>query len=185
MKKTLFIAIAACIITVANAETVSELQSEIKGLKTAKKQEEITLRKLDRTEVSYQSKQNFKTDFEGITNVSWTKEDYYDVADFTWHGKDTRAYYDNDGNLVGTIAPASFTDLPLASQEKIKRDYKGYNVEHVIFYDDNESNSTNMILYGTQFEDADNYFVELGKGTKEIVLQVSTEGDIYYFATIL
>jgi len=38
-----------------------------------------------------------------------------------------------------------------------------------------------MILYGIQFEDADNYFVELSKGTKKIVLQVNTDGVVFFF----
>lgn len=34
---------------------------------------------------------------------------------------------------------------------------------------------------GVQFEDTDNYFVELAKGTSKIVLQVSTTGDLIIF----
>ncbi len=59
--------------------------------------------------------------------------------------------------------------------------YKDYTIGPVVFYDDNEANSTDMILYGEQFEDADNYFVELSKGTKKIVVQVSPEGVVYFF----
>jgi len=36
-------------------------------------------------------------------------------------------------------------------------------------------------LYGVQFEDADNYFVELSKGIKKNVLQVNTEGVVCFF----
>jgi hypothetical protein len=38
-----------------------------------------------------------------------------------------------------------------------------------------------MILYGIQFEDQDNYFVELSKASKKIVLQVNPEGAVFFF----
>ena len=38
---------------------------------------------------------------------------------------------------------------------------------------------------GGQFEDTDNYFVELAKGTSKIVLQVSTTGDLIIFKQLL
>jgi hypothetical protein len=54
----------------------------------------------------------------------------------------------------------------------------------VIFYDDNEHNDNDMMLYGIQFEDEDNYFVELSKGSKQIVLQVTPEGNIFFFTEL-
>ena len=39
-----------------------------------------------------------------------------------------------------------------------------------------------MMLYGQQFADADNYFVELSKDNKKIVLQVNMSGEVFYFA---
>ena len=47
-----------------------------------------------------------------------------------------------------------------------------------MFFDDNEWNETDMILYGNQFADADNYFVELKKDNKEIILQVNPIGNV-------
>ena len=41
--------------------------------------------------------------------------------------------------------------------------------------------TTDMILYGLQFEDQDNYFVELTKGKDKIVVQVTPEGDVFFF----
>jgi len=38
-----------------------------------------------------------------------------------------------------------------------------------------------MVLWGIQFDDADNYFVELSKGTKKIIVEVSPEGTVGYF----
>jgi hypothetical protein len=41
-----------------------------------------------------------------------------------------------------------------------------------------------MILYGNEFEDEDNYFVEMTNGRKTIVLQVNMEGNVSFFKDI-
>ena len=41
-----------------------------------------------------------------------------------------------------------------------------------------------MILWGIQFDDADNYFAELSKGTKKLVVKVSPEGSVSFFKNL-
>jgi len=41
-----------------------------------------------------------------------------------------------------------------------------------------------MMLYGKQFEDADNYFVELTKGAKKIIVQVDSQGLVFFFTEL-
>ena len=38
-----------------------------------------------------------------------------------------------------------------------------------------------MVMYGIQFDDSDNYFVELTKGTGKIVLRVNPGGTVFFF----
>ena len=83
--------------------------------------------------------------------------------------------------MVGTTQYKTFADVPVRGQTEIKKMYKDYAIGSVVFFDDNELNPTDMILYNIQFDDADNYFVELSKGTKKIVVQVNTEGDLFFF----
>ena len=78
----------------------------------------------------------------------------------------------------------TFSDLPASAQKQINKEYKDYTIEKVIFFDDNEDVDTDMILYGSQFDDADNYFVELRKDNKDVVLQVTMDGLVGYFAGI-
>lgn len=153
-------------------------------LKDMKKKDKITLRKLEGKEASYQSKQQFKMDFSNATNVSWTRDDFLDKATFTQNGKKMEAYYDFDSKLVGTVTPIAFADLPASAQKDIQKHYKDYNIVRAISYDDNESNSDDMLLYGTQFEDEDSYFVELSRNDKKIVLHVLPDGGVFYFTEI-
>ena len=54
----------------------------------------------------------------------------------------------------------------------------------VVKYDDNESNDTDMILYGTAFNDADNYFVELKNDSEAIVVKVDLPGEVSFFTNM-
>lgn len=94
------------------------------------------------------------------------------------------AFYDDNATLVGTTSIKTFTDLPAKSQQQIKTKYKDYSIGQVIFFDDNEWNDTDMILYGSQFNDADNYFVVLTKGNDKIIVRVDVPGYVYYFTKL-
>jgi hypothetical protein len=96
-----------------------------------------------------------------------------------------KTFYDIDGILVGTTQIKTFGDVPVKGQQAIKKNYKDYTIGQVVFYDDNEANDTDMKLYGMQFDDKDNYFVELLKGTNKIVVQVNTEGDVFFFKDLI
>lgn len=165
------------------AQTSEEavVKNDIKQLKKEKRSDEISLKKLEGEQPSFESKQHFQADFANAQNVNWTRSSYMDEAIFTLNGVKEKAFYDYDGNLVGTVLPKQFSDLPQSAQKQIQKGYKDYTVNRVILYDDNENNDTDMLLYGSQFEDADNYFVELSKPGKTIILQVNLEGLVSFF----
>jgi hypothetical protein len=193
MKKVLFASAAillAVISTQANSSgAITKKDSkpskeERKEIKKEKKEERITLRRREGNDVRYQSKEVFYRDFGNQPDAKWAKTKYYDKAVFNKDGVATTAYYDFDANLVGTTSFKTFADLPAAGQKQIRKDYKDYTVENVVFYDDNENNETGMVLYGSQFDDEDNYFVELQKDNKTIVVQVTMDGLTGYFTTL-
>jgi hypothetical protein len=71
--------------------------------------------------------------------------------------------------------------MPDNARKYIAKHYSDYTTGSVILFDDNEYNSSDMILYGNAFEDADNYFVELSNNNRKIVLQVNMEGLVTFF----
>jgi hypothetical protein len=162
---------------------VSLVQGQTKNTETKKEQkaERVALKNLEGNNVSAMSKNNFTVDFGNIPNVQWKRVGTYDEASFMKDGKEIKAFYDFDAKLVGTTRHVTFADVPAAGQKEIKNKYKDYKVEAVIFFDDNEANVTDMILYGVQFDDEDNYFVELSNGKKRIILQVISSGEVFYF----
>jgi hypothetical protein len=160
------------------------IKSEIKIEKKEIKTERQMLRKLEGTTVNEVSKSAFSKDFGNIPNVRWERGDFFDEATFTKDGKEMKASYDSNSQLVGTIAIKTFADLPLEAQKEIKTKYKEYKIGKVIFFDDNEDNDTDMVIFDTQFDDADYYFVELSNANQKIILQISTDGDLRIFKKI-
>lgn len=149
--------------------------------KSETKAERKEVRKEDRNLVSDRSINAFIDDFGDIKNVAWEKGPQFDEALYTKNGVQHRAFYDDNAQLVGTTTDETFADLPKDAQKEIKKQYSDYHVDKVVFFKDNEANDMNMTLYNTQFEDADNYFVEMSKPDKNIVIQVNSEGDIFFF----
>lgn len=190
--KKLILLVAVTLFSVAaiHAQTTpASLKSDIRmdkkdGDKMEKREDRKALRKLEGEEVSYQSKQAFETDFGNIKPTSTERLDNFDEFSFTKNGKNINAFYDIDSKLVGTIQDKTFADLPSKARENIRKHYKDYTPGDVVFYDDNEDDETDMILYGLQFQHVDSYFVEMKKGSKKIVLQVMMDGNVSFFTQL-
>lgn len=186
MKKVVIFAMTVLFATAVfpTQAQVKQEKIQIKDTKKELKTERKALRKLEGTKVSDLAKTQFKSDFGNATNVVWKRFDTFAQATFTKDRQKMTAYYDENAKLVGTTEPKKFTDLPANAQQEIKTKYKDYTVGAVIFYNDNEANETDMILYRTQFDDVDTYFVELTKDNKTTVLQVDMGGVITFFKKI-
>lgn len=179
MKKIFFIAGVILFSTTASMAQSQDIQTKkekqfIKKENRAEKKEEAL------SKPSVKAGEQFAIDFPGAANVTWTRS-AFERAKFVKDGKTINAFYDWDGGLVGTTNRVDYAVLPKAAKEKIQKEYKDYTVNEVILYDDNEINETDMILYDTSFDDADNYFVDLTKGSKNIILKVSMEGTVSFF----
>ena len=153
-------------------------------IKTDKRGDKKELRKLEGSKVSYFARQQFYRDFGDVPVSKWERMDNYDEATYSANGQTLTAFYDADAQLVGTTSERTFSDLPIKAQEYIHKKYPDYKITDVLFYDDNELNETDMVLYNIRFDDVDSYFVELKKENKEIVLQAGTDGTVSLFTTL-
>lgn len=163
-------------------QNVKEDKEKTKEAKKELKTDRVALRKLEGSMVSNLAKENFIADFGDMKNVKWKRDGLFDQATFTKKdGKVYSAFYDFDSNLVGTTHDVTFAEIPAIGQKEIKKEYKDYKIGPAIFFDDNDANESDMLLYGVQFADEDNYFVELTKGTKKIILQILSSGEVFFF----
>jgi len=170
--------------TTSNArDTRSMARNTKKNSAIESKMERKEIRESERNLVPEMAMDAFRIDFGNISDVSWERDHSMDIASFSKNGKQMKAFYDESSDLVGTTTPKTFAELPKYAQKQIKKYYKNYSIDKVIYFKDNESNDTDMLLYGVQFEDADNYFVELSNKNKNqnIVLQVNPDGQVFFF----
>ncbi len=181
MKK---IAILSTLFLMTMAVMQSQAQETKSELKSERKSERKALRKLNGNEVNEMAKTNFYSDFGDVQNATWKREGAFDEVTFTLDGNKKSAFYDESSDLVGTTQIKAFTDLPAKAQKEIRTKYKDYKIEQVILYDDNEADATDMIMFGVQFEHADNYFVELASADKTIILEVPMTGEVIFFKKI-
>jgi hypothetical protein len=125
----------------------------------------------------------FSQDFPNAKYVTWAHGRFAE-ASFLDGDVLKVAYYDADNNLVGSTTDMDASALPEKARDHINKMYPGYAIEKVVFFDDNEGNDTDMFLYNTSFEDKDNYFPLLVKGSKKIILKVSLEGEVSFFESL-
>ncbi len=162
--------------------TPKNVNATSRAAKNESKAERRELRKLEMSNsVSSITKDNFYADFGDVPDATWHSSNYYEEATFVKDGHQETAFYDFYGKLVGTTQHKTFADLPAKGQKQINAKYKGYAIGPVIFFDDNEFNDTDMMLYNTQFQDEDNYFVELTKGAERLVVRSDVSGNISLF----
>jgi hypothetical protein len=133
---------------------------------------------------SQQTRANFYADFGYIPITGWEVTNDFNKISFMDKGVQFTAFYDMDDELVGTISNISANDLPAHALDNIHKMYAGYTVGDAIFFDDNEQNETDMIYYGTKFDDEDKYFVELQNDKEKIVVQVNTLGGVSFFTKL-
>lgn len=192
--KTLIIASLAILCSAATIQAqeeyasvkqdVSQANKEGGITKKEKREEKKAMRKPEGPQPSYQSREHFEQDFDKASDAHWKRTKYFDEVTFLNDGQKMTAFYDYKSDLVGTTQVKTFADLPTSAQKFINKKYKDYQVEKVILFDDNEFNETDMLLYNHQFDDEDNYFVELHQGAKDIVLQVDMSGEVSFFTTM-
>ena len=171
-----------------NQSRENELKNEIRVLKsedrsifgTSLKAKKKELRQLEAKDVDYFTKQQFAEDFGDVANVNWKRFNYYDEADFMNNGVETKAFYDNQPELIGTIVNKTFTELPVRAQKEINKKYGDYQKGTVILFDDNEYNDMDVLLYNEPFTGPDTYFIELAKNGKNVIVGLSELGEIEF-----
>ena len=152
--------------------------------KEARKEQRKEKRELKREEwlhsVDVATADQFSYDFPNAKDISWTRS-MFSEASFIDGDIQKIAYYDTDNNLVGTTNYVDYSALPAKAQRYISKKYEGYRIEKVILFDDNEANDTDMFLLNTSFEDQDTYFPVLSKDSKQVILKVTTDGNVSFF----
>jgi opacity protein-like surface antigen len=106
---------------------------------------------------------SFESKFANAEHVLWTSRETYNKVTFTVADEKVEAFFAVDGDLIGYSRKADFKSLPLNAIQKIKKDYKNYNVTETIEFTQNEEKA---------------YYVSLENGDNKLVLEVSLYGNV-------
>ena len=182
MKKVLFATAALTLVSfISEANPVNlHNKSDKEARKLVRKEKREQRKEAWQHSVNALTEIQFNDDFPDAKDVSWD-EAAFSEATFYDAGIVKTAYYDWDHKLVGTTTKVDFSVLPEKAKRYIDKEYPGYKVRRVILFDDNEANNTDMYLFNNSFADEDNYFPVLTKGSKEIILKVTMDGDVSFF----
>jgi len=139
------------------------------------------LRRLEGTKVSNTSIKNFKMDFSKATDVKWTRTSNYDIASFNLKNQDLKAYYDSEGQLIGTTQFKTIEDLPEKGQRVLNEKYKDFKIGQIMYFNNNDINKSPMLLWGTEIIDHSSYFIELSNTSKKMIVYVDPGGNVKLF----
>ncbi len=155
------------------------------------KQEQTETKANNPNAVSVLTKNQFAKDYPNATDIYFLKTNNYYQVSFKSDKKKVRAYYDFNNQLIGTTRLVEFKDIPEKARQEIKDKYKGYSVSRVFLFELNPHNDSYpnndyqyLTLFGTRFEKASNYFVELRTDNTELILKVSLAGEMDLFRTV-
>ena len=119
--------------------------------------------------VSARAVSKFNADYKGATGI-WNNERSYDEVLFFWHNNLMDAYYDKDGNLIGTFHDVDRTQLPGKAVARMAAAYKGYTIKSATMMEKDGEDPT--------------YYVQVQSPAHLLILEVDCAGSIQEFKTV-
>lgn len=115
-------------------------------------------------EVNQKILTSFKKDFGTAVNVQWKalEENVYE-AEFSNNGEQFNAYYNEEGELIGSARYISKGNMPLLISKSLQEKYGNFLIRTAIEY--NNGNETS-------------YFITMVSQCKSVVLQASPSGSL-------
>ncbi|HWK05543.1 MAG TPA: hypothetical protein VNS58_18010 [Puia sp.] len=111
--------------------------------------------------------ESFNKAFPQATEVVYKVTDKFTEVNFTWHNMQLQAFYDLDGNAIGTSRKIPIKDLPLSYLINIRNEYPGYLLREAIEFDHTDSGLS--------------YYITVVNAQKAYVLEVGANGTISVF----
>ena len=126
--------------------------------------------------VSYSVLQEFTTDFADAQNVTWKVNKNCQKADFIENGVKKTAFYNLAGDFIGLTQVIGYEAIPAKSQKLIADQYKAYAPQYVIVYQANEAVNDTI--------DPTSYFVDLKNNAHEVLVRVTSGGNLDFFKQV-
>ncbi len=85
--------------------------------------------------VNYFVQKSFETQFKDASNVEWSTGKEYTKATFVLKNEKMEAFYNLNGEILGTSRTASLDELPVRSKRAFAKKFKGYTVKEAIRFE--------------------------------------------------
>jgi len=79
----------------------------------------------NKTDVSSKIKESFKKEFTEVESVTWDEIGPYQIARFIFHNHAAIAYFNEDGELLGSARTILFDELPLTVIKSFEGKFSG------------------------------------------------------------
>jgi len=121
----------------------------------------------DNNALDFKGADAFKKLYPHATKVVYEVKKSYTQVNFSWNNIDLQAFFDKEGNLIGTSRNIGVNDLPLSYVRNINNDYDGYTITEAIEFDHAQNGLS--------------YYVSVTNGERSYVLNVASDGTISVF----
>ena len=122
-----------------------------------------TVRATDNFDVNSKIRESFKKEFAGATSVKWEKDKDFQRATFFLYDHQVIAYFNTDGELLGSARNVFFYEVPMAVIKSIGENFAGINPIEVL-----EVSNTEGTFYRITIE----------KQSKRYHIKASADGNI-------
>lgn len=106
---------------------------------------------------------NFKAQFKDVSEVQWKSIKGYTKATFVLNNKKMEAFYNPDGEMVGTSQAISLDELPINAKRSFAKKIEGYTVKEAIRFEGKEESA---------------YFISAENEKGSVILQVEDNGSV-------
>jgi len=122
-----------------------------------------TVRATDNFDVNSKIRESFKKEFAGATSVKWEKDKDFQRATFFLYDHQVIAYFNTDGELLGSARDVFFHEAPMAVIKSIRENFAGIDPIEVL-----EVSNTEGTFYR----------ITLEKQNKRYHIKASADGNI-------
>ena len=77
---------------------------------------------------------NFRSQFTKAADVNWTTTANYAKATFTVNNQPMEAFYNMDGDMIGTSKKITLEELPVRAKRSYAKTFNGYTVTEAIYF---------------------------------------------------
>ena len=102
----------------------------------------------DNFNVNDKIKESFKKEFAGVTSVKWEKQKDFQTATFVFYDHLVIAYFNTDGELLGSARDVAFYELPMAVIKSFDKNFAGFNPTEVIEISNREGTFYRLTIEG-------------------------------------